>query len=220
MLSSSGGSTIVTNEHFALQKFISRSVAVKIVFYISQLRQVNLRILFQKGYGPRKVVILDRFLEYDPFSYIPSIHKHDLPSNTIIWTLITPLNSNQSVLLSTSFLLKNYIKICYDISKALYALKLIGIIHNDTRLDNIGIKAQNFILFDFDGSGTPLEKCKDYIDDYNDLLTSFKFYDVVLPEEMKGFTGINSLIEIVKELGLTDSLNNSLDYLESLNIVL
>ena len=220
MLSSSGGSTIVTNDHFALQKFISSSVTAKIVFYISQLRQVNLRILFQKGFGPRKVVILDRFLEYNPFSYIPSIHKHDLPSNTIIWTLITPLNSNPSLLLSTSFLLKNYLKICYDISKALYALKLIGIIHNDTRLDNIGIKAQNFVLFDFDGSGTPLEKCKDYIDDYNDLLASFKFYDVVLPEEMKRFTGINSLIEIVKELGLTDSLNNSLDYLESLNIVL
>lgn len=220
MLSSSGGSTIVTNEHFALQKFISSSVTAKIVFYISQLRPVTVRIHFQKGFGPTKVVLLNRILEYNPFSYIPSIHKHDLPSNTITWTLVTPLNSNPSLLLSNSFLLKNYIKICYDISKALYALKLIGVIHNDTRLDNIGIYGQNFVLFDFDGSGTPVEKCKDYIDDYRDLLTSFKFYDVVLPDRMKGFTGINSLIEIVKELSLTESLNSSLDFLESLNIIL
>lgn len=220
MLSSSGGSTIVTNERFALQKFISSSVTAKIVFYISQLQHVSLRILFQKGFGHRKVVVLDRFLEYNPFSYIPSIHKHDLPSNTITWTLVTPLNSNPSLLLSNSFLLKNYIKICYDISKALYSLKLIGVIHNDTRLDNIGIYGQNFVLFDFDGSGTPVEKCKDYIDDYRDLLTSFRFYDVVLPEQMGRFTGINSLIEIVKELSLSDSLNNSLDFLESLNIIL
>jgi hypothetical protein len=102
----------------------------------------------------------------------------------------------------------------------LYALKLTGILHNDTRLDNIGIRGDNFVLFDFDGSGSPEEKCKDYIHDYKDLLVSFKFHDVLLPEEMSRFTGINSLVEIVKELGLTDSLNNSIDFLENLHITL
>jgi hypothetical protein len=136
-----------------------------------------------------------------------------------VWTLIKPLNSLPGVLLSEEFLSKNYIKICYDISKGLYALKLIGIIHNDTRLDNVGILNGNFVLFDFDGSGTPDSKCKDYIDDYRDLLKSFKFYNVVLPEEIEGFTGIYSLVEIVQKLGLRDTLNSSLDYLENLSIV-
>lgn len=220
MLSSSGGSSIVINEDSVLQKFINPSVTRKIIFYISELRHVKIRLFFRKGFGPRKVVILDRFLEYNPFVYIPAITNHDQSSNTITWTRITPLNSDPTVFLSQSFLINNYLKICYDVSKALYALKSIGIVHNDTRLDNIGIYRQNFVLFDFDGSGTPLEKCKDYIDDYTDLLTSFKFYDVILPQEMNSFTGINSLIEIVKELGLTDSLNNSVDFLESLNIIL
>jgi hypothetical protein len=177
-------------------------------------------LYFRKGYGPDKIVLLDRYLEYDPFWYIPSISTYDHSSSTITWCRITPLNSNPDLLLSHSFLVHNYIKICYDVSKALYALKLTGIMHNDTRLDNIGIHGQNFVLFDFDGSGTPLEKCKDYIDDYNDLMESFRFYNITLPEQMRRFTGVNSLLEVVKELGLSDGLDNSVNFLESLTIIL
>lgn len=220
MTSSSGGSTIVTNEHFAIQKFTSSSVSSRIVSLISRLRKVRVRLYFRKGYGPDKIVFLDRYLEYDPFWYIPSINSYEESSGTITWSRITPLNSDPDRLLSQCFLLKNYIKICYDVSKALYALKLTGIMHNDTRLDNIGIHGQNFVLFDFDGSGTPLEKCKDYIDDYNDLLESFRFYNITLPEQMRRFTGVNSLVEVVKELGLTQSLDNSVNFLENLTIIL
>jgi hypothetical protein len=219
MLSSSGGSTIVIDKDSAIQKFKSSAVSTRIVFYISKLRPVRIHILFRKGYGPDKLVLLDRFLNYNPFTYIPSVREYDLSTQTIVWTLIKPLNLNPSVLLSEQFLNKNYLKICYDISKALYSLKVIGIIHNDTRLDNVGILDGNFVLFDFDGAGTPDSKCKDYIDDYSDLLKSFKFYNVVLPEEIEGFTGIYSLVEIVQKLGLRDTLNSSLDYLENLTIV-
>lgn len=220
MLSSSGGSTIVINKDSAIQKFNCSAVTTRIVFYISKLRPVRLHIRFQKGYGQNKIVLLDRFLEYNPFTYIPPVLEYDISRQIIVWTLIKPLNLNPSVLLSEQFLNTNYLKICYDISKALYALKLIGVIHNDTRLDNVGILDGNFVLFDFDGAGAPESKCKDYIDDYRDLLTSFKFYGAVLPEEMKSFTGIYSLVEIVQKLGLRDTLNSSLDYLENLDIVL
>lgn len=218
MITSSGGSSIVINEEFVLQKFINPSVSDKIVFYISRLKPVKIHLLFRKGYGTNKIILLDRFLEYNPFSYIPSIIRYNSSIHTITWSRITPLNSEPNKLLSSSFLLKNYLKICYDVSKALYSLKSIGLIHNDTRLDNIGIYKGNFVLFDFDGSGTPEQKCKDYIDDYKDLLISFKFYDVVLPEKMELFTGINSLIQITTELGFSDSLNNSVTYLEKLEI--
>jgi len=71
---------------------------------------------------------------------------------------------------------------------------------------------------DFDGSGDPLEKDKDYTHDYCTILNSFKFYGVDLPIEMKKFIGIHSLIDIVSTLYMKKDFKKSLEYLESLKI--
>jgi hypothetical protein len=204
----------------AIQSYINCDIAKRISLYMNRIRDlgdINIRILFQKGFGKFKHILLDKILLYNPFNYITPF-KNYIPDTSICWQKIIPLNSSPDTLLSTVFLNTNYLKICYDISKALYSLKKIGIIHNDTCLDNVGIYKGNFVLFDFDGSGEPLEKDKDYTHDYCTILNSFKFYGVELPLEMKKFIGIYSLIEIVSTLYMKKDFNNSLEYLESLKI--
>ena len=205
----------------AIQNYINSNIAKKISSYmirIQQLGDINIRILFQKGFGEFKEVLLDKILVYNPFNYITPF-KNYIPETFICWQKINPLNSSSDILLSKDFLKTNYLKICYDISKALYSLKKIGIIHNDTCLDNVGIYKGNFVLFDFDGSGDPLEKDKDYTHDYSTILNSFKFYGVDLPIEMKNFIGIYSLIDIVSGLYTKKDFQTSLEYLESLKII-
>jgi hypothetical protein len=102
----------------------------------------------------------------------------------------------------------------YDISKALLILKSIDIIHNDCLLDNIGIFDGNFVIFDFDGSGSPREKIKDFDYDFNTLKKSFEFHGFKLPFK---YTGIFSVIQYVSTRDLI-SFSESFDYLENLVI--
>ena len=204
----------------AIQSYINCYIAKRISSYMNRIQElgdINIHILFQKGFGNFKEILLDNILVYNPFNYITPF-KNYIPETSICWQKINPLNSSPDTLLSTDFLNTNYLKICYDISKALYAVKKIGIIHNDTCLDNVGIYKGNFVLFDFDGSGDPLEKDKDYTHDYCTILNSFKFYGVDLPIEMKKFIGIHSLIDIVSTLYMKKDFKKSLEYLESLKI--
>lgn len=138
--------------------------------------KTNLKLYLSTGFGKRLSVQLDTTLSYNTFDYIvePFYSIPDL--NTIVWERITPLNSISSISDEreemkelVSFLEKNYIKLLWDISKALNSLHSLGIIHGDCRIDNIGFNNKgNFVLFDFDGSKMG-ESNKDYIDLKNSL---------------------------------------------------
>jgi hypothetical protein len=211
-------STVIISGEDALQTYNNPEIAKRISEYMNKIQglgELHVRILFQKGYGYCKEVYLDTKIIYNPFDYITQF-KNFKAKSCILWQRISPLNSLAENL---DFLRYNYIKICYDIAKALYALKKIGILHNDTCLDNIGIYKGNFVLFDFDGAGTPAQKGKDYSNDYRNLVISFKFHGVELPPEMLTFIGLHSLIEIVYKLKNDNSLQDTVNYLESLSII-
>ena len=125
--------------------------------------------------------------EYDLFDFIPRIKNYIEPSNLIIWEKILPLNALDNSRMK-ELIEKNIIKLLWDIAKALHGLHINNIYHGDARIDNIGIKNENFILFDFDGS-----KKVDSLDtqimskDYRDFVRSIKFNlnDEATPDRFK-----------------------------------
>lgn len=218
---SSSGSSIVyvsRNHDNIFQLFLSSKVSDRIAEMMIKLKlksPIKNRIYLATCFMPKKTVLIDETIIYDPFEYIVPFKYYIIDDDIIAWGKITPLNSIP-VMLTTEFLQINMVKLCYDISNGLYALKTIGIIHNDCRLDNIGIYKYNFVLFDFDGSGTREEKDKDFSDDYIDLTESFKNRGIVLPFK---FTGTTSVVQFVSnDLGM--SLTDALKYLKELRIVI
>lgn len=216
-IESSGSSIVEIKENQTIQKFHSSKISERIGKIMMSLilnNPTSYRIFLQKGFGPNKKVLIDKKLIYNCFDYIVQF-KYLLESEkTIVWEKITPLNRT-SFGLKKNFLQSNWIKIMYDILKALYSLKTINIIHNDTVLDNIGINNNNnFVLFDFDGSGNPEEKGKDFSVDVYTLKKSFKFYDVEIPEKIDNISG---MIEYLSKKLLKTELE-IFEYLQNLKI--
>lgn len=198
---SSGSSVVyIGDDSTVIQKFLSNKVAeriAKIMLTLLEKEGIKLPIRIQRGFGPKKTVFLEETVSYSPFSYIVPFEYY-MPDQALIgWTKISPLNEKMEAL-SASFLEKNIYKLWYDISKALYALKTINVIHNDCVVDNIGIYKGNFVLFDFDGSGSPEEKGKGFESDYRSLQNSLDFRGVDTTG-MDTISGINSVIEYVAE---------------------
>jgi hypothetical protein len=66
---------------------------------------------------------------------------------------------------------------------------------------------QNFCLYDFDGSGTPEEKGKNFDTDFKSLSASFEFHTDL---QLKNFNGIGSVIELyskTKDASFLDAYN-------------
>lgn len=208
---SSGSSTVYLGDDVIFQQYRSTQVFQRILVFVKKLTeqgQVSKRVLFQKGFGPNKTVFLDKNIIIPCFQYICS-YVGTMEDNIIVWDKIIPLNSFKKDL--KSFLIKNVFKILYDISKALAVLHSNGIIHNDCSIDNIGMKIykgeQNFCLYDFDGSGTPEEKGKNFDIDFKSLSASFEFHTDL---QLKNFNGIGSVIELyskTKDVSFLDSYN-------------
>lgn len=155
--------------------------------------------------------LLDTTIRYDVFSYIVPYISSDDKENTIIYAKILPLNK----IINKHFLYNNYLKICYDISKALLIFKKINYIHNDCVLDNIGIYRGNFILYDFDGCGTPEEKNKDFEYDYKSLERSFDFCGFKLSFKYDGIFSVIQHLSKEKDISFCESF----EFLENLKII-
>jgi len=214
---SSGSSKVYIsddNKDLVLQKFNKPEVSsriAEIMVKLLQINEINIPLKIQKGYGPRKQVLLDSFISYKPFKYIVPFEFYVPKENIIAWKKILTLNSMK---LPKKFYENNILKIWYDISKALLTLKSINIVHNDCVLDNIGIYQGNFVLFDFDGSGDPDTKQKDFQDDYLSLYNSFTItHEVITPK----FEGIISIINFVAEKNKITH-QEAVKFLENLSI--
>ena len=115
---------------------------------------------------------------YNLFNYLPRVKDQIDEENIIIWEKIKPLNSLKSEEIANT-IEKDIIKFLWDIGRALHGLHKNGIVHGDARVDNIGIKNGNYVLFDFDAS----KKVDMYTytsthlmnKDYNDFITSINF---------------------------------------------
>lgn len=212
-IESSGSSLVKIEGDQVFQIFKSSKVAERVANIAIKLLSspyITYRVLLQKGFGSKKQIFIDEEIKYNAFDYIVPFEYWIKEDDIIVWKKIFTLNSMKDRYL---FLSENWIKLMYDIMKGLYALKTIGIIHNDTVIDNIGIYKDNFVLFDFDGSGTPEEKGKDFSNDIKTLINSFKFYDIKVPE-------IYSISEMVSYYANTfsKSYSESLHILENLKI--
>jgi serine/threonine protein kinase len=117
--------------------------------------------------------------EYDLFHFLPRVREFIDTENVIVWEKIIPLNSFTPEKVK-DIIEKNILKFLWDIGKAISGLHYNDIYHGDTRVDNIGIKDGNFVLFDFDSSKkiTPENYTHGYANmmkDYNDFIVSIKF---------------------------------------------
>lgn len=204
-LQSSGSSTVYTSPDTSTtyQIYTSSVVANRIATIMRKLvgLKITLPILFRTGFGPRKKVILDRKIFYEPFEYLVRWKFYVPEDNMIAWNRITPLNRLDHQL---DFIRKNLYKILYDISKGLYALHSIGVIHNDVVLDNVGIQDGNFVLFDFDGSGSAEEKGK-YLSDDFDLLRNSIRYNLDLDLPIKNIGSVIELYAKKNNISIPDS---------------
>jgi hypothetical protein len=149
------------------QYYLNKNTCNKIknIFYhiIGMTTQINKKIYFKKNIYNLNFNLLDYLSNFIG-------QKED---NIIIWEKIDCLNSFPKDILS-NIILNNITKILWDISKCLYGLHFNLILHGDPRVDNIGIRNGNFVLFDFDNSSMD-SSISSYRKDNWDFLKSLEF---------------------------------------------
>jgi hypothetical protein len=149
------------------QYYVSQNVCNKItnIFnLISRENLINKKIFFNK-------TVFN--LNFNLFNHLSKMIDVKQEDNIIIWEKHLCLNSFSKESL-TKILVNNITKFLWDISKALYGLHYHSILHGDARIDNIGIRNNTFILFDFDGSNMGNEIASFKKDNW-DLLKSLEF---------------------------------------------
>lgn len=142
-------------------------------------------------------------------------------TNIIIWEKINCLNflENENKI---NIILNNIIKFFWDIGKALYGLHINNILHNDARIDNIGIKNNNFKIFDFDGTNITYTN---FDKDIYDLKKSLEFnlgkeYNKIKKYTNNFFTSeelLNYIISI--HLDCFNTIEEIICYLDNLEII-
>lgn len=166
--SSNGLSFVFISEDIdtVLQYYLNKNTCIKIINifnFISKASNINKKIHFKKNIYNLDFNLLNflsNFIDY----------KED---NIVIWEKIVCLNSFPKEVL-VNIILNNITKMLWDISKCLYGLHCNSILHGDPRIDNIGIRSGNFVLFDFDNSNMDI-KSFSYRKDNWDFLKSLKF---------------------------------------------
>lgn len=149
------------------QYYVSQNVCYKIIKIFDAILTeslINKKIYFNKS------VFNLNFNLSNYLSYLVDVKQED---NIIIWEKHVCLNSFSKESL-TNILVNNITKFLWDISQALYGLHCHSILHGDARIDNIGIRNDTFILFDFDGSNMGNE-ISSFKKDNWDLLNSLEF---------------------------------------------
>lgn len=209
VIKSSNGSSFVfiTNSRRHVCQYFSYDSTIERITNIHKLIEIeNILIRFNN----------DDSIIYNIYEYITKISHVNRKERIIFWEQIVTLNSFPDDT-KNKIIENNLIKLLWDVGKALHALHLNDIHHKDARIDNIGIKDNNFILYDFDGS-SPLGY-SDERDTY-DFLTSIKFY-----------IGDNSIKKIFPNIVTHDLINNlykelyksrgdnTIEYLDNLKIV-
>jgi len=139
---SNGLSGVFIYENEAYQVFVSESIATRIYSLFNDIRY---DIIHEIDLGFDDMVKI----KYDLSEFLPQIRAVNPPC--IIWERITPLNSFDKSKI-TEIIEINIFKILWDIGRALIGLHKNKINHGDARIDNIGIKGNNFVLYDFDSS--------------------------------------------------------------------
>ena len=239
-ITSSGGSIILVSNDisYIVQYYRSKRVVENIfIIFINILSNPvrTMKFVIRSGFGPGSIKYMDRTLGYDLTDYLVKFEFYVRTDKIIAWKKIFTLNS-LSEDEKKEFIRINLFKIIWDIGKALYGLHVMNIIHNDARIDNVGIQNGKFVLFDFDGSGEPEIKNKYFKDDFKDFKNSIIFNidnDIDLSWFGNNTTNINlTLFKYLSNKRIQDEnidredverkteiYNETLEYLENLSII-
>jgi hypothetical protein len=167
--SSNGLSFVFISEEnsnvFQYYKYENTCIKIKNIFgALLRCSLINKKIYFTK-------VIYN--LNFNICDFLANFIEYINQDNIIVWQKHTCLNSFSKDVL-TDILINNIVKILWDISKGLYGLHFNLILHGDARIDNIAIKNNNFVLFDFDSSNMGNEIVSFRKDNW-DFLKSLEF---------------------------------------------
>jgi hypothetical protein len=215
ILSSNGSSFVFisSERENVYQYFNYESIAIiieKIFKKIKQKNIINIK-LFELEFDINIKNFICEFISYEP-------------KNIIIWKKHLCLNSYYEKY-KKQFILKNLLKLRWDIGKCLYCLHENNIYHGDPTIDNIGILNGNFILFDFDGSKEFENKDKSQLSklDIYKFNNSIKFNtdnDKTIKYELyKNITSYTFLETIVEYFDNTLNYNETVNKLNELEIV-
>lgn len=167
--SSNGLSFVFISEDIdtVYQYFLIKNSSDKIQNIFQHINMCN--IITKKIYF--KKIIYN--LNFNLLNFLSNFIDYKQDDNIIMWEKIVCLNSFSKEKL-VNIIINNITKILWDISKCLYGLHFNSIMHGDARIDNIGIRNGNFILFDFDNSSMDNEYTS-YRKDNWDFLKSLEF---------------------------------------------
>jgi hypothetical protein len=200
---------VSNDDTFVFQVYKLGKVSSKINSLLSNLN-TDIVVYFDLGYDD-----LIKY-EYNITKHYPLIlGSYDC---CIKWQKITPLNSFTKDKLF-EIIKNNLVKLLWDIGKVLKGFHKNGMYHGDSRIDNIGIKDGNFVLFDFDSSNSCNSWDSITLRDFYIFITSIKFnlgdfYSEIehkVPDNKLDF--LNTLIESI-------NCDKPIEYLDTLEIIL
>lgn len=169
---SSNGSSFVfiSNENnIAVQYFKNQKIPDKIKIIFEIINKTENFFLNKKFYFKNESFILNFKLK----NHLSNFIDYKKQDNIIIWEKHKCLNSYTKDML-VKILSNNITKIIWDISKGLFGLHSLFILHGDPTIDNIGIRNGKFILFDFDSSKIDVDHVSFKKDNW-EFLKSLKF---------------------------------------------
>ncbi len=168
---------------------ISEGVADVVQYYIN-FDRYN-RVISAYGCGEKANInialydMFDRFdnkpviIDYSCLDYLPKMIYHCSHVDKysyVVWEKLTTLNSFEPDKLK-SFIIKNFKKLLWDITKALEYFHRHAFLHGDPSLDNIGINSQgNFVLYDFDASISTNHLYENSYVDYKKFFKSIAYH--------------------------------------------
>jgi len=212
-LSSNGSSFVfITSERENVYQYFNyQNIVLNIVNIVKKIKENNII----------KFYLNDFNFEINLNNYICEFISYE-PKNIIIWKKHLCLNSFNDDK-KREFIIKNILKLTWDIIKCLYALHENNIYHGDPTIDNIGILNNNFILFDFDGS-REIKQYEKYDLSKNDIykfINSIKFNtnnNKIIEQYLYiNKTSFEYLLNIIGNDELSDK--ESIEYLNNLKII-
>jgi hypothetical protein len=212
VLSSNGSSFVfISSEKINVYQYFNFKNIVLNILNIFEIIKKNNIVKFNLDLEFFKININDHICQFI---------SHE-PENIIVWKKHLCLNSFDNNY-KKHFILKNILKLTWDIGKCLYSLHENNIYHGDPTIDNIGILNNNFILFDFDASKNFNNNDKYYLskNDIYKFINSIKF-NTSNDKNINFYNDTTSyqyLLNIIEDGNL--SYTNRINELNSLKIIL
>jgi hypothetical protein len=203
------------NSHVELLSVEQQVCARQVFKQPLEYQRVKQMALLIHGAGPINV-LFERGIRYtyklQPFHSV--LLQNADSKQQIDWKVIQCLNQNERYLWIVQ---DNIEKFLWDILRGIVGLHVLGYLHNDVSLDNIGIRDGCFVLFDYN-----MSKRLEYAHtDFYKLIRSLRFhFDNKLPfdwSEEYLYT-LEDFVYVIQEQRKFKTVTETIRYLDSLRI--